>query len=93
MTRPSRRVADYAPSTLNFSAELVLAAAVEEAVALLRERRNWPPRYIVIPDAPPPAPDLALDRLIWIPEPERDPVEDILLAAAQSADLILGRAR
>jgi hypothetical protein len=45
VTRPSRRVADYAPSTLNFSAELVLAAAVEEAVALLRSRVGRVPGY------------------------------------------------
>jgi hypothetical protein len=72
MTRPSRRVADYAPSTLTFSAELVLAAAVEEAVALLRAH-------------------LALGDCSGCSVP--NDAQAHLLAAAQSADLILGRAR
>ena len=67
MTRPSRRVADYAPSTLERSAELVLAAAVEEAVALLRSSTY---------------PQVGLRKATLT-----------MYAAAQSADLILGRAR
>jgi hypothetical protein len=85
MTRPSRRVADYAPSTLNFSAELVLAAAVEEAVALLR--------------APMPMPGMS-DLLDHFGVPgtacrprKAEDVVHVLYDAANAADLILGRAR
>ena len=86
MTRPSRRVADYAPSTLEFSAELVLAAAVEEAVALLRDGIH----VNVIRAA-------TTGHVV-----RRTHVSDFgaykaaaatLLAAATAADLILGRAR
>ena len=84
MTRPSRRVADYAPSTLEFSAELVLAAAVEEAVALLRRGlyRGW----ATIGDNEP-------RRYRGVGADHRHRATMTLLAAAQSADLILGRAR
>jgi hypothetical protein len=78
MTRPSRRVADYAPSTLERSAELVLAAAVEEAVALLRKD----PRHSA-------AVYEAFDH--WCPAQDR--VANLLANAATAADLILGRAR
>ena len=92
MTRPSRRVADYAPSTLNFSAELVLAAAVEEAVALLRDSQAlvWPrsvPRNagkVTWTFFSPTAQQRAASR---------QKAEATLLAAATAADLILGRAR
>jgi hypothetical protein len=86
MTRPSRRVADYAPSTLERSAELVLAAAVEEAVALLRSGIH----VNVIRE-------MGTGRLV-----RRIYVSDYgayksatatLLAAATAAELILGRAR
>jgi hypothetical protein len=86
MTRPSRRVADYAPSTLTFSAELVLAAAVEEAVALLKDGIH----VNVIRE-------FGTDRVV-----RKIHVSDYgayksatatLLAAATAAELILGRAR
>ena len=92
MTRPSRRVADYAPSTLEFSAELVLAAAVEEAVALLRDGlRRWdvtrsPYAVTVVYRADH---DWQGSRI----ERARIDAARALLAAGIAADLILGRAR
>lgn len=77
MTRPSRRVADYAPSTLEFSAELVLAAAVEEAVALLRATPCRTPMYD------------ASSIGHWCTGQEK--AEDALLVAAIAADLLLER--
>ena len=84
MTRPSRRVADYAPSTLERSAELVLAA-VEEAVALLRRGlyrtdNIAPPTYLP-------------ERVTRVEADHRHRATMTLYAAATAADLILGRAR
>jgi hypothetical protein len=92
MTRPSRRIADYAPSTLEFSAELVLAAAVEEAVSLLRAAlRRWSISVspgsvtaVYLPDE-----DWQGSRL----KRARAEADAALYAATVAAELILGRAR
>jgi len=84
VTRPARRVADYAPSTLEFSAELVLAAAVEEAVALLR--RGLYSGSVTVGENEP-------RRYRGVEADHRHRATMTLYAAAQSADLILRRAR
>lgn len=84
------RATRYSQRTNALAAEAVLVAAVEEAVGLLRLDR-YPIRYI-LGAAEGQGLNLAVGTLLTFPEPEPNPVESVLLAAAQSAELLLARA-
>lgn len=71
------------------AADRLLKAAVRQAVVCIRERRAFPIRYVLGVDPAEGRADFALGRLLYLPEPEPDPVVAMLTAAGTAADLLL----